>query len=164
MYVSHLNSQGWCKMKNISLRQHIAAENEQVHKVMTIRQLQFSWEENKKPVYLHASKNISFALSCYHVRPNWSVWNISRTTHPKSLLAPKPKRKAAVRTRNLQWVVLNQNFWYSFSIPRNRAVDIILILKEATSNYLRNVIDQRWTTFLQEIIELKLQENDRVSP
>lgn len=118
----------------------------------------------QKPVYLHASKNISFALSRNHVRPNWSVWNISWTTHSKSLLAPKPKRKATVCIRNLQWVVFNQNFWYSFSIPWNRPVDIILILKEATSNYLRNVIDQRWTTFLQEIIELKLQQNNQVSP
>lgn len=166
MYVSHLNSQGWCKMKNISLWQHITAEKEQVHKVMN------SWllhtiillGGEQKPVHLHASKNISFALSRNHVRPNWSVWNISWTTHSKLLLAPKPKRKAAVCIRNLQRVVFNQNFWYSFSIPWNRPVDIILILKEATSNYLRNVIDQRWTTFLQEIIKLKLQQNDQVSP
>jgi hypothetical protein len=26
------------------------------------------------------------------------------------------------------------------------------------------VIDQRWTAFLQEIIKLKLQQNDQVSP
>lgn len=142
---------------------------EQVHQVMN------SWSLHnynsllvlgeQKSLYLHASKNISFALSRNHVRPNWSVWNVNWTTHSKSLLAPKPKRKAAVCIiRNLQWVVFNQSFWYSFSIPWNRPEDIILILKEATSNYLRNVVDQRWTTFLQEIIELKLQQNDQVSP
>ena len=57
--------------------------------------------------YLHASKNISFALSRNHVWPNRSVWKIRWTARSKALLAPKPKRKTAVCIRNLQWVVFN---------------------------------------------------------